>query len=166
LTDLSDLATGTTLEELEFGDAIWDKSVFRTLEPIGSLLGLRHLRMSAKRIEDGRVQAIGALQKLQTVDFPANMFTTEQVAWLRARLPDTTTGMFLKPIEVLERKQAAVLGDRDVLVIGKRKPWLNSELDADRIRRFVDDFWRMVGQFRAMPTAEPRPITYAKRVIR
>jgi hypothetical protein len=53
LHDLGDLVAGESLVELEFGDAIWDTSVFESLDPLAGLHRLRHLKLSAKRINDG-----------------------------------------------------------------------------------------------------------------
>ena len=39
--------------------------------------------------------------------------------------------------------------------MGKRKPFLNSQADASKVQRFVDDYWRMVARFRADPGLEP-----------
>jgi hypothetical protein len=55
LHDLGDLATASSLRELEFGDAVWDTAVFDSLEPLSALTGLTSLKLSAKKIVDGRV---------------------------------------------------------------------------------------------------------------
>ncbi len=44
---------------------------------------------------------------------------------------------------------------RDVLLIGKRKPFLNSKLDAVRIRKHVLAFENMVSSFRDNAGLEP-----------
>jgi hypothetical protein len=44
-----------------------------------------------------------------------------------------------------------------VLLIGKRKPYLNSTADAKRIERHVEQFRRLVQRFRDDPTLEPPP---------
>jgi hypothetical protein len=155
LHDLSDLARGTSLVELEFGDAVWDKSVFRTLEPLAALRGLTALRFSAKRIEDGRIQPLGALQNLQSLSFSSRQFTTRQVAWLRARLPHSLQSEVIEPLrrfsKPLERNGKAL----DVLLVGSRKPFLNSTEDAVRVQKHVDQFNEMVAEFRASPSLLP-----------
>ncbi len=86
LHNLVDLATAGSLVELEFGDAVWDTSVFDSLEPLSPLTGLRALTLSAKKITDGRIEPLAALQQLTSLSFASNQFTTEQVAWSRATL--------------------------------------------------------------------------------
>ena len=161
--DLSDLRTAAGLEELEFGNKVWPKFVCRSLDPLKSLARLRRLTFSGKRVEDGRIEPLAALRKLEYLGFPSNLFTTEQVAWLRARLPEAATGPFLEPIRVFPREPEGALRETDVLVVGKRKPWLNSEKDAERIQRYVDDFRRMVADFKRDPHAVPVSTTEKSR---
>lgn len=44
---------------------------------------------------------------------------------------------------------------RDVLIVGKRKPFLNSHADEPRIQRDIEEFDRLVRTFRADPGAQP-----------
>lgn len=157
LRNLDDLAHAVSLEELVFGDAVWVKTVFPSLAPIGELGQLRHLNFAVRRIDDNSVQPLARLRRLELFDCPSNLFTAEQFAWLRARLPEETEGRVLKPLIELER--ALPRGDggppKDVVVIGKRKPWLNSVSDAALIARYASDFWRMVERYRANPELLP-----------
>ena len=157
LHDLEDLALGESLVELEFGDAVWDKSVFETLEPLSELRGLRALKLSAKKIEDGRVAPLGALKSLQSLSFSAKQFTTRQVAWLRARLPASLESEALEPLRTFSPSKALQRNGKalDVLLVGKRKPFLNSVQDAARIRQHLEDFNQMVADFRANPSLLP-----------
>jgi hypothetical protein len=152
---LDDLLAGKSLEELAFGDAVWAKSTFETLEPLAMLTGLRNLSLHPKRIDDDRVQPLGALTKLEKLSIPMNLFTTEQIAWLRARLPETVESSALAALLRFEKPLELDGKSRDVLLIGKRKPFLNSELDADRISKHVRLFEKMVNSFRNDPAAEP-----------
>lgn len=157
LHDLADLAEGTNLRELAFGDMIWSTSVYTTLEPVGTLTGLRSLAFSAKKIEDGRIDPLGHLTGLEELSFPTNLFTTRQVAWLRARLPETVTGRSLAAVVHPERTYEYHGKTRDVLLVGKRKPFLSSTEDAGRIARHVAAFDAMVREFRADPSLRAEP---------
>jgi Leucine-rich repeat (LRR) protein len=154
LKKLDDLVAGTTLEELEFGDGIWVKNSVESLDPLSSLVGLRRLSFALRKILDGRIQPIGELRNLEYLQCPTNLFTTEQLAWLRAHLPATESRV-LNPVV---RFDHPIAGDdsADVLVIGKRKPFLNSKKDRDRIDRYISKFEEMVQQFREDPAAEPK----------
>ena len=152
---LDDLAAGQSLTEVVFGDAVWAKSTFETLEPLSALTTLRRLRFHPKRIDDGRIQPLGELTELDKLTIPTNLFTTEQIAWLRARLPDSVESNALSALLRLEKPLELDGKSRDVLLIGKRKPFLNSDLDAARITKHVEAFDRMVSKFRANPALEP-----------
>lgn len=155
---LDDVAAGRSLEELEFGDLIWMKNSVESLDPLASLHGLRRLGFALKKVGDGRVQPVGRLKGLEYFECPSNMFTTEQLAWLRARLPHAE-GRVLRPFA---RVDPPLPGDegippKDVLVMGKRKPFLNSSADTKRIDRYVKEFEDLVERFRSDPALEPKP---------
>jgi hypothetical protein len=154
LHDLSDLRAGTHLHELEFGDGIWRTSTYESLESLTALRGLRSLAFEAKRIDDDRIEPVGELTGLEELDIPTNMFTTRQLAWLRSRLPDTVRSRVLAPlIEVSPFEDGGKT--KDVLLVGKRKPFVSSVADQARIKKHVDEFWRMVDTFRRDPALAP-----------
>ncbi len=147
LHHLRDLPVGESLRELVFGDTMRRSSVFESLDPLAALTGLRSLKFSAKRIDDDRIEPLGTLTGLQKLGFPTSMFTTRQVAWLRARLPDTVRSRTLAP--VVHCQPVPDWDDNtDTLLVGKRKPFLNSVTHAKRISKHVDEFWQMVDEFR------------------
>jgi hypothetical protein len=151
---LDDLVDGHAITELILGDAVWSKTTFETLEPLASLKGLLSLSLLPKRIDDGRIQPLGSLISLETLRIPFNLFTTEQIAWLRARLPETVESEALNAI-LLTTPFEDDDKQRDVLLIGKRKPWLNSEQDAARIQKHVSKFEQLVSSFRSDQSLEP-----------
>ncbi len=118
------------------------------LQPLTVLSGLRSPNFNAKRIDDGRIEPLAELTGLKELKFPANMFTTRQVAWLRSRLPDTVESRSLGPIVKFELRDEDT---KDVVRVGKRKPQLSSVTDAARIGRHVDEFWQLVEAFRHDP---------------
>ncbi len=156
LHDLSDLASAASLEELRFGNAVWAKSVFESLGPLQSLESLRSLSFDAKRIEDGLIQPLAKLQHLESLAFPSSQFTTAQVAWLRARLPSSLKSRSLEPLWTFRDSPLRDGGTKkDVLIVGRGKPWLSSKPDAKRIERYEAEFWRMVDEFREDPELQP-----------
>ncbi len=155
LHNLVDLATASSLVELEFGDAIWDTSVFDSLAPLSALTGLRSLKLSAKKITDGRIEPLAALQQLTSLSFASNQFTTEQVAWLRAHLPDSLHSEALEPLRRFSPPLRGEHKELDVLLVGKRKPFLNSVEDQARIHKHVAQYEAMVTRFRNDPSLVP-----------
>ena len=161
LHSLDDLATGHSLHELSFGDALWNTPVFDSLSPLASLdSSLRRLSFNARRITDGRIQPLAWLSQLEWLTFPPNLFTTSQVAWLKAHLPETVQSQVigplfrLGPIRNLSDDTITEL-DKNVLVVGRRKPALSTQRDGARIQRYVEEFERLVQRFRDDPAAEP-----------
>jgi hypothetical protein len=160
LHGLDDLEAGGTLQDLDFGDALWNTSVFESLSPLAALVSLRRLSFNARRINDCRIQPLASLPQLESLAFPPNLFTTSQVAWLRARLPESLQSHVLGPlfrlgpIRNLSDNTVTEL-DKNVLVVGRRKPALSSRRDSARIQRYVADFERLVQRFRDDPAAQP-----------
>jgi len=156
LTQLTDLSGAKSLRELEFGDAIFKKARFESLAPLGSLEQLETLDVAARSIDDGRVQPLAKLSQLRSLELSLNLFTTRQLAWLRARLPDSVKSQSLVPLWYLEGDG---LGEgsrrRDVLLVGRGQRSLSSALDGARIQKHQQDFWALVAAFRADPGAEP-----------
>jgi hypothetical protein len=156
LHDLRDLERGGTLRELGFGDAVWSTSVFESLEPLAGLERLQGLRFTAKKIEDGRIEPLARLRGLADLSFPTNLFTTRQVAWLRAHLPAPLESASLSPVIHLKRAVEAKGKTRDVRLVGRGKPFLSSLTDAARIQKHVAEFDRLVAGFRSDPSLPPQ----------
>jgi hypothetical protein len=156
LPGLDDVAAADSLEELVFGNAVWMKWVVPSLSPVAGLSRrLRRLCFYVKSIGDRQIQPIAQLRQLEHFDCSTNLFTTEQLAWLKAHLPDSTKGRVLEPIYQMPEPLPGSDPPKDVMLIGKRKPFLNSTVDSKRIQRHVDDFWANVERFREHPSLPP-----------
>lgn len=156
LQDLGDLRRAVSLQELRFGDGFWQRSVFASLEPVGELAQLRSLDFDARRLLAGGVEPLARLQCLEKLAFPSNLFTTRQVAWLRARLPDTLKSRSLDPVWRFPDVEAGADGvPKDVLLVGRGKPFVSSVRDVERIARHVAEFENLVAAFRGDPARGP-----------
>lgn len=151
VTVLDDLTAATSLQELVFGDVIERKSVVESLQPLADLTRLRRLEFTPRKVQDGRIEPLASLKELEQLNCPTNLFTSRQLAWLRARLPSAEESRVLKPLIELKKP----IGDNDVLLVGKGKPFLNSATHAGRIAKHVTDFERMVREFEDDPTRPP-----------
>jgi hypothetical protein len=92
---------------------------------------------------------------LESLIFPSNQFTTQQVAWLRARLPPSLESEALQPLRRFSPPLTRDLKELDVLLVGKRKPFLNSVSDRARIQKHVEQFEAAVERYRHDPTLLP-----------
>ena len=153
LDDLAGAAGG--LQDLEFGNANFSQFIVQTLEPLSALRHLQGLRFNAKKIIDGRIQPLAKLAQLTTLEFPSSQFTVAQIAWLRSKLPASVVGASLAPLQRLAQPIRRGAKELDVLVNGKKMPFLSSTLDAKRINQYVDAFDELVVRFSANPSDEP-----------
>ncbi|MES2072157.1 MAG: hypothetical protein V4488_17510 [Pseudomonadota bacterium] len=148
LRSLDQFAEARSVEELEFGhDLSGKKLVFDSLAPLAGLDRLKHLTIGAQGIRDERVEPLGMLSGLQTIHFGTSLFTTEQVAWLRARLPHSVKSSVLDAFRTIY--PPIQLGGKaiDTFVVGHRKPSLDSRTDASRIEKYRRDFDAMLEFF-------------------
>lgn len=155
LENLNDLSSTTGLEELCFGNAIWSKLGVPSLEPLSQLHSLRSLIFNAKAVLDQRIQPLAHLTHLIELSFPSNLFTSTQLAWLRAHLPDTVQADMLAPFRQLTQPLLSKGKKLDILVSGKGKPFLSSEIDAAKLSRYVAEFTALVHQFSSDMQLEP-----------
>lgn len=156
LDRLDDLAQAAeSLATLEFGNAVSARYTLQSLEPLGELGALKSLSFNAGSIGDGRIEPLARLQGLEELEFPSSQFTVEQVAWLRAHLPDTVVSAALAPVRQLG--QALQRGGKtlDMLVNGKRMPFLSSATDAKRIATYTARFNARVAHYREHPEEYP-----------
>jgi hypothetical protein len=155
LHDLADLAAGASLGELAVESALSSAWKVDTLEPLGALSELRSLDLGVRRIGDGRIEPLGGLVGLESLGFPSNLFTTAQVAWLRARLPEGLASPSLDAVRTFDPPLAGPRGPVDTLPAGKRKPFLSSDRDHVRIARLVAQFDALVERYRSDPSLPP-----------
>ena len=156
LGDLDDLSNCTSLVELVFGNANGSKMSVETLQPLSSLTSLRSLSLNPKEVRDGRIQPLAALQQLQDVSFSSKLFTAEQIAWLRCKLPASLQSDALAPYRAIRQPLLVRGKSLDVLVNGYGKPFLSTKEDAARLERFKSEFNLLLEKFRHDPALEPQ----------
>lgn len=153
---LADLSKSSSLEELRFGSRILSSYILESFKPLVRCKSLKRLIFNAKQITDKDISPLAKLQGLIEIEFPPNQFTTEQIAWLKARLPIEIKSTILAPFQRL--RQPLTTSDnisKDILINGKRKPFLNSNSDKKVIDKYVRNFETLVKQFSASPKSPP-----------
>jgi hypothetical protein len=153
--DISEIAGAPALEELEFGDRVWAKYILNTLGPLQECPALKNLAFSAKRIVDGKIEPLAHLKQLEQLSFSSKLFSTEQVAWLKAHLPDTFVSKVLNAYWTMDKPLTFSGKDIDTVIVGKRKPLLSAVADQARISRYVAQFSEMHQWFLENPKALP-----------
>lgn len=157
LHDLKGIELAPSLDSLIIGNAVWTKWIINSLEPLPKCNSLKWLRIDLKKISDERVEPLTRIKGLQYIDFPRNQFTTEKVAWLKSRLSSTITSPALAPYFLMERALKLTDKELNTIIIGKKKPFLNYEIDKKRIDKYVDEFNRMLNRFMESPDL-PEPL--------
>jgi hypothetical protein len=153
--DISQIPEAPALEELSFGNLVWPKYIVNTLEPLRACIGFKYLSFSAKKVIDNRIEPVAALKQLERLEFPSNMFSTEQVAWLKAHLPPTVESRVLHPYWQIEGALAISGKNKDTFIVGKRKPFLDSVQDKKRVDKYVKQFNEMCQWYSENPHAAP-----------
>lgn len=157
LRSLEDIVRCESLETLRFGDAVRAKMEVESLGPVARIPSLRHLDFSVKKVVDSRIAPLARIGNLKSIEFPPRLFSTEKIAWLRARIEARVKSKVLRAAHKYSQPVAIRNGKKlDTLVIGKRKPFLDSSKDRKRIREYKKRFDEQVAAYRAAPTT-PEP---------
>jgi hypothetical protein len=141
--DISQISYSPSLEELYFGDRVWTKYILNTLDPLIKCNSLKNLSFSAKKIIDRKIEPIAYLDKLEELTFPTNLFTTEQVAWLKAHLPTKINSKILMAYRTIDKPIQINGKNKDTFIVGKRKPFLDSIQDKNKVEMYVGQFNEM-----------------------
>jgi hypothetical protein len=141
--DLSPIAGLSQLIALDYSGGIWNKNVANDLEPIGRLAVLEELRLTNLQVLHGGLRPLAHCRALRRLEL-SNQFPTADYAYLSVAMPDAECDHFAPYIRF-----EAPIGGKDVMVVGSRKPFLNSRTDAVRLQRYVDDYHRQQERFAA-----------------
>lgn len=139
LHSLDGIIGAPKLERLYFGDAVWNTSILNDLKALENSR-LKEFQFDGKSIKEEDITIYTKMPNLEILDFRTNLYTTKQLAWLVAKLPNAQ-GYSLKPYVKFDRSE------RDILICGKRKPFLSSEKDTAKIQKYVKEFEELVKQY-------------------
>lgn len=141
--DIAPLAQMPTLKALIISGGMSSTQLIDTFEPLAELPQLSELRLIALKAGDESLRPIARCQAL--VDLAVtNAFETVEYAYLRAKRPDICCPL-LAGYEAMGHQ----IGGKDIMVTGKRKPFLSSKKDAKRLQTYQDRFDALVAEFRA-----------------
>lgn len=144
LHSLDGIETAPTLERFTFQDAVWNSSVIEVLEPL-TKTKIKEFSFGAKSITNDNVEVYTRIPNLEILNFRSNMYSTEELAWLVAQLPNVS-GYSLRPYIKFDRKDNEM---KDILICGKRKPFLYSTKDKDKIDKYVKKFEGLVEKYKS-----------------
>ncbi len=139
---LDDIMTAENLRYLvlDRGIALGNYSI-SSLWPLIKCKSLEYLSFNTF-IEDHNPMPLLQISNLKELIFPTNMFTTEEIAMLTAKLPNVECNAFV-PYICFD----SITG-KSVLIVGKRKPWLDPDKDAKRIDKYKKQFETLVEKYK------------------
>ncbi|PWA11935.1 internalin [Pueribacillus theae] len=134
LNDLEALQHGHALEELALSGGISNPLNIDTLAPLKNLAALKNLNLTNIRIKDNSLEPLAKLTHLLKLTI-SNQLPTEEYARLSVALPHTECEYF-KPYVKLD----SPIDGKDIMVVGKRKPFLNSSTDLEKLKKYIKQF--------------------------
>lgn len=142
LNDISTLQNNKILELLDLSGGDWDSLRLNSLEPLRNLPHLKYLGLSNIKVQDESLEPVSKLISLQELEI-SNQFPTIEYARLSVSLPHTKCEMF-KPYVLFSNS----IDGKDVMVVGKRKPMLNSKSDQLKLQKYKEQFKALQNTFK------------------
>lgn len=142
LTTLESLWELRNLRYLNISGGITTTLKLDSLAPIGSLQQLEELALYNLNVERDGLRPLASLAGLKELEL-SNQFATDEYAFLAVQLPHARCLGF-QPYIRIERP----VSDADCMIVGKRKPFLHSVRDAEKIQRYVEEFDEMKERYR------------------
>ncbi|MCO0600265.1 leucine-rich repeat domain-containing protein [Peribacillus butanolivorans] len=134
LNDIRPLQNGTRLELLDLSGGESKDLKINNLQTLKYLSNLKYLGLSNIKVQDESLEPISKLKRLQELEI-SNQFPTEEYAKLSVAIPETKCDKFKAYVNL-----PSPIGEDDVMVVGKRKPFLNSKVDVKKLQKYEEQF--------------------------
>lgn len=145
ITDLSALENATQIESLSLDGGMDKKIKVNSLKPLSKLLQLEYLRLTNIKVADESLEPISDLINLKILEL-SNQFPTKEYANLAVKLTKTECSMFKAYHKVgIKDENGNLVYDR--MIIGKRKPFLLSTKDQNRIEKYEKEFEKLKNNY-------------------
>ncbi|MFI8709253.1 leucine-rich repeat domain-containing protein [Bacillus sp. NPDC077411] len=143
LNDIEPLQYCQTLNKLELSGGIGNALKINTLDPLKQLVNLKYLSLTNIRVKDGSLEPVTCLKNLLEIKI-SNQFPTEEYAKLSVALPETKCDYFHPYVKLNDS-----IDGKDIMVIGKRKPFLNAILDIKKLEKYDEQFKAFQEKYKA-----------------
>jgi len=141
-SDLEPLRQLSELSAFLFGGGIWHANEALSLAPLASLPKLAEVALENLRIHSNGLRPLAGCAALETLTL-SNQFETEEYAWLSVALPHVQCSQLAPWVPINP------IAGKDTMIIGKRKPMLDSRADGARIAKYEEAFRKLQARFRA-----------------
>ncbi|MBS1590975.1 MAG: leucine-rich repeat domain-containing protein [Bacteroidetes bacterium] len=141
LNDISQISIAKQLDSFTLQGGINNQLSIQTLKPISVLTNLKYLRLANLKVFDDTLKYLANLKNLEELSL-SNQFETKEYAWLSSRLPNVKCDMFQATVatNITNANNEIVW---DTMVVGRRKPFLNSKNDKAKIDKYITDFEKL-----------------------
>jgi hypothetical protein len=149
LNHLNHFNDNNTIKYLDINSGFTGTTAIDTLKPLKSCKKLIELNICINKLLDDDIAPLAEISSLSKLHFPPNLFTTEQIAWLKAKADDKIMcdlfdGIFKINITYFGTEEYIP----DTIIVGKRKPSLNSIRDKSKIEKYLESFNNLVEEYK------------------
>ena len=152
ITSLESLSSSSTIKDLQFGFFIHPKFEIQSLEPLTRMKSLKSLTFNAKKIREGDYKWLVQIPQLNNIQIPPGIFKVSEYAWLKSHFNGKLKTDFFDATIKTQPFDADGGRTLDTLIIGKRRPWLDSVNDKERITQYEIKYNNMVKWFDENPS--------------
>ena len=148
LDHLDGISSAPNLKYFRIGDAARGRTILRSLLPLAGS-SIEEVTFCGKDILDKDLSFLYGMKDLRVFDFPARLYSTEEVAFIAANFP-RLTGYSIKPYIVLTEK---LLGEEETsghIVVGRRKPFLRFAGHEKRLQNYARAFETLKERYAGM----------------
>ena len=138
LSSIKEVKTAPSLRDFRIGNTAYKKAVINSLMQLAGMK-LERLSFNGSAIADNDLSFLAELPRLRTFDFPTNVFTTEQVAWIGAK----------RDCSLFESNKNLVLVP-GTIIVGKRKQTMIIKGNEAKIERYISAFNKLKQQYKGV----------------
>ncbi|MBP1840115.1 hypothetical protein [Formosa algae] len=140
ISNIDEIENISQLKSLSLEGGMWKPMKLDSLKSIAVNRNLGYLRLINLRLKDNSLKPLWNLSKLELLDI-SNQFPTKEIAGLSRVLLNTKCSLFQPYIDVEIKDQNNNL-KYDVMIVGKRKPFLLKSKDNKRLEKYIKEFKR------------------------
>jgi hypothetical protein len=139
--DLGQLS-GSNVVHLDVSGGMGKGTSYETLEPLSTLRRLESLVLTNFKVDMGGLKPLALCKTLKELVLDCR-FPTEEYAYLSVHLAEVKCDAFEPFIKI----DGNIIGGKNVMVVGFRKPFLNSKKDAAKLQKYISEFRQIQDRF-------------------
>lgn len=143
LTDLSSIATSLNLEELWLDCDMDRKIKLESIAPLVQLNKLERLYLYKTVVES--MEPLIHIPNLRELELSDNLYPVETYAYLAAKMPQIKCECFNG---FIDNSAYSSYDGKDIKIVGKGKPSLNSTENSPRIQKYLKEFNSLVEMYK------------------